>query len=454
MGKRSRAMISGAAFGLAVGVLAALLGLPSDACLTAGVTALCAWWWVTEALPIPATSLVPFVAFPLFGVLDHEDVARAYGHYLILLLLGGFILSRAIERSGAHRRLAVTMVRAVGGFGRRGLILGFMLATALSSMWISNTATVLMLLPVAQAVLAEDGSQDLELPLLLGIAYAASIGGLGTPIGTPPNLVFMMNYQTATGIGVSFLEWMAWGLPVVAVFIPLAWLVLSRNVRTGEPVPVPRVGAWTTGEKRVLAVFAVTALAWITLQVPFGGWKTWIPFAGDETVALAAVVAMFVIPDGRGERLLDWPTAAQIPWGLLLLFGGGIAIAEAFRQSGLSEMLGRHLTGIVALPKVVFVGSIALAVTFLTEITSNTATTVLLMPVFAAASLAAGIDPRLMMVPAAMSASCAFMLPVATAPNAIVFGTERFTIRDMAREGLKLNLIGAVVITAVCVLML
>jgi len=454
--RQSALLIVGAVVAVTVKLIGVSAGLSPAASWTAAITSLCAVWWVTEAIPIPATSLIPFAAFPACGVLSNQQVASAYGHWLILLLLGGFILSTAMERSGAHRRLAVSMVRAVGWTGRRGLVLGFMLATAILSMWISNTATVLMMLPIALATLDRDHAGDLAVPLMLGIAYSASVGGIGTPIGTPPNVIFQGVYKEVSGREVGFAQWMTWGVPVVLVFIPVIWLWLTRGIRKGDPVQMPAVGKWRPPEKRVLIVFGVTALAWILRKEPFGGWSrgfaghdvTGLP-VGDDTIAIAGALAMFVIPNGEGERLLDWESAKRIPWGLLLLFGGGIAIAKAFGASGLSTELGSALKPLSAWPLVLMVSVICLAVTFLTEVTSNTATTTLLMPVLASASTNPNVQ-IMMMVPAAMSASCAFMLPVATAPNAIVFGTEQIAIQRMCREGLVLNFAGVIVITSVC----
>ena len=421
------------------------------------VTALCAVWWVTEPIPIPATSLIPFAAFPLAGVLDHKGVATSYGHSLILLLLGGFMLSMAMERSGAHRRLALGMVRIVGGVGGRRLVLGFMIAAAALSMWISNTATTLMLLPVALAVVDQGDNKKLTTPLLLGMAYAASVGGIGTPVGTPPNVILMGVYNEVTGEEYSFLEWMKIGVPVVIIMVPLMWLWLTRGLgHATKKLDLPDPGPWRKPEVRVLTVFALTALAWITRSEPNGGWSALIgaPGVGDATVALAAVVIMFLVPNGEKSTLLDWPTAAKIPWGLLILFGGGIAIARAFGESGLSTALGNVLSALASWPLLAMLIVICVSVTFLTEVTSNTATTSLLMPILASAAIAASVDVRLLMVPAAISASCAFMLPVATAPNAIVFGTDKFTTSKMAREGFALNLVGALAITLVCYLML
>lgn len=431
--------------------LARYAGLASPAAFTAGVTAWCALWWVTEPVPIPVTSLLPFALFPLTGVLSHGEVAKSYGHTLILLLLGGFVLSTAMEKSGAHRRVALGMVRLVGGRGRR-LVLGFMLATGLTSMWISNTATTLMMLPVALAVIERDESERLGVPLLLGIGYSSSIGGLGTPVGTPPNVIFMGVYKELTGTEVSFVDWMKIGVPVALLLIPAAWLLLTRNLGETGTVTIQKLGSWRKPETRVLIVFAITALLWITRTEPGGGWAGLIgqKGIGDATIALFMCVVMFVCPDGEGGQLLDWPTANKIPWGLLILFGGGIAIASAFEKSGLSQALGGALSGLAGAPLILTIAGLCLAVTFLTEVTSNTATATLLMPVLGAAAIAAGLDPKLLMIPAALSASCAFMLPVATAPNAIVFGTGQVKASRMAREGFGLNLAGVVIVTLCC----
>lgn len=460
--RRTFTLVLGPTIAAILGGAVHAAGMSPIAAWTAAITALCAVWWVTEPIPIPATSMIPFAAFPMAGVLDHKQVAGAYGHTLILLLLGGFILSTAMASSGAHKRLAVGMIRLVGGGGGRRLVLGFMLATAVCSMWISNTATTLMLLPVAMAVLEQDkesgGGDSLQLPLLLGIAYAASIGGMGTPVGTPPNVIFMAVYEETTGNKIAFIDWMKIGIPAVLLLIPVAWFMVTRKLKTSRSLNLPALGAWSKPEKRVLWVFGITALAWVTRTAPFGGWSQWadMPGAGDSTVALLAVVALFLMPNGEGKQMLDWETAARIPWGLLLLFGGGLAIAKGFQVSGLSEALGSWLADdlqITSWPVVAMTITLCLAITFLTEVTSNTATTTLLMPVLAAAGLAAGIDPAALMIPAALSASCAFMLPVATAPNAIVFGTGMVSTRQMAREGFALNLLGAAMITGVCALL-
>ncbi len=431
-------------------------GFSSPAAITLGITVICVIWWVFEPIPIPATSFLPLGLFPLLGVLTPVEVAQSYGHSLILLLLGGFILATALEKSGAHRRIALGMVRVFGGKSSRSLVFGFMAAAAVLSMWISNTATTLMLLPVALAVLEKSEDPKLATPLLLGIAYAASVGGMGTPIGTPPNVVFMGVYEATTGENIAFLTWMTWAVPIVLVFLPAIGYYLTRGLTYQGQVELPVVGQWQKAEVRVLTVFALTAFFWITRNQPFGGWSELFDLAStnDAMVALLAVVIMFLVPDGRGGKLLDWETAEKIPWGMLILFGAGISIASAFTASGLSETIGGLLSGLSALPLLPVMLLICLAVTFLTETTSNTATTTLLMPILAAGAIGAAIDPRLFMIPAAMSASCAFMLPVATAPNVIMFSTGRFSIETMAREGFALNLIGAVIISCGCYVLL
>ena len=428
--------------------------------ITAAVAVLCVIWWVFEPVPIPVTSLVPLAIFQITGVLTKNEVGQSYGSPLILLLLGGFILSKSMERSGAHLRLALFMVNLFGNTSSKRLVLGFMVTAATLSMWISNTATTLMLLPVALAVANQAKDKELAIPLMLSIAFAASIGGIGTPIGTPPNLVFMQVYEQQFSKNIGFTEWMSWGIPVVLCMIPVTWLWLTRNLSYSGGFKMPEVGKWSSIEKRVMLVFSLTAIAWMTRKEPFGGWSSWLdlPTANDASVALIAVILMFIIPAGKnqpkGEKLLDWETAATIPWGILLLFGGGICLAKAFGVSGLSATIAENLSELSTLPIILMIFAICLGVTFLTETTSNTASTVLLMPVLAATAMGSHIDPKLLMIPAAISASCAFMMPVATAPNSIVYASGFFTTKQMAREGIVLNVTGAVIITALCYMIL
>ena len=427
-------------------------GFDHAVAVTIGITLWCALWWMLEAAPHAITALLPLALFPLLGVLEARQVAEAYGNELILLLAGGFMLSRALEANGAHRRMALGMVRLMGGNSGRSLVLGFGFAAALCSMWMSNTATTLMLLPVALAVLERYPDPRVAAPLVLAIAYCASIGGLGTPIGSPPNLVFMRVYEQSTGTAMGFGDWMRFGIPVVLVFVPLAALWLSRGLAGSPRAQLPELGPWRAPERRVLIVFAMVALAWVTRSEPFGGWRALLdlPKANDASVALLGVIAMALLPSGQGrERLLSWETCERIPWGALILFGGGIAIATAFQTSGLSELVAGQLMGLQSVPLWLQILLIAALISAMSEIVSNTATAVLAMPILAAAGMALGIDPAILMVPAVLSASCSFMLPVATAPNAIAFGSGLVSANQMLRKGFALNLMGvAVVATA------
>lgn len=432
-------------------------GFPSAPSWTAAITVLCGAWWVLEPVPMPVTALIPFAGLPLAGVLSHREVAQSYGHTLVLLMLAGSMVGSALEKSGGHKRLALGMVRIVGGSSGSRLVLGFLLAAAVLSMWISNTATVVMLLPVAMAVLGYHDDEDrrrLTVPLLLALAYGGALGGTATPIGTPPNLILISQYELATGNVVSFSQWMGIGLPLVLVMVPVVWLWLVRHMREIRTAALPRLGPWRSDERRVLFVFGLTALAWMTRSGPFGGWQELIGAegtAGDSTVALAAVVALFLVPSGtkKGGALLDWATAVKIPWGVFIMIGGGMAIGQGFSASGLGDAIGAGLVSLTNLPWYVMVGLLCLFSTFLTEVTSNTAVANVLMPVLAAVGLAADLDPWWLMVPATLGLNWAFMLPVATASNAIVYGTGEVSTRQMAREGFALNLMGAVLITAV-----
>lgn len=430
-----------------------IVGIAMHAAIAASVALWCALWWVFEPIPVPVTSLLPLAVFPLTGVLNASQVASAYGHPLILLLMGGFVLSKAMEASDSHRQIALGIVKIVGHDHPRRLVLGFMLASALLSMWISNTATTLMLLPVALAALGPSRDTPLAPVLFLSIAYAASLGGIGTPIGTPPNLVFMEFYRQATNHEPDFIEWMSWAMPVVVIFFPLMYFYLTKGLKQVHIQAPESPGPWTVHQKRVMYVFVLTALAWMTRKAPFGGWSHWLDLktANDAAVALTAVIVLFVVSDGnkRNGKLLSWNKAREIPWGVLLLFAGGIALAKGFTSTGLSDQIGHSVAGLSHLPVLLIILGIALVVTFLTEMTSNTATTTLLMPVLATAAINANLDPALLMLPAVLSASCAFMLPVATAPNAIVYGTGYISTRKMAKTGFLLNIMGALVITAV-----
>ena len=421
---------------------------------TLALTLLCAMWWMSEAVNPAFTALIPLALLPILGILDSKQVAQSVGNELILLLMGGFMLSRALENSGAHKRLAYSMIHAFGGSSGRSLIFGFTFATGFISMWISNTATTLIMLPVAYAVIDHYKDARLATPLILSIAYAASIGGLGTPVGSPPNLVFMQQYQQATGIAFNFIDWMKVGIPIVIILLPILAFGLSRHLKHSPAVTLPAKQPWTIAEKKVLTVFALTALAWITRTGPIGGWSTWfnMPNANDASVALLAVVLLSIMPSNgkNSERLLPWSAASNIPWGALLLFAGGIALATAFQASGVSDAISQSLTEADHLPLFLMMVIIIACVVLLSEIASNTATAVLLMPILAAAAIGLKIEPALFMLPAAMAASIGFMLPVATAPNAIAYGSGYINGKQMVREGAWLNIVGILVICAVC----
>ena len=451
--KTSLWVLAGPLLAVLTGLLVMQSGQPQNSAVATGITACCVLCRMTEGEAIPVTSLLPIAAFPLLNVLSPQQVAQAYGSPLVLLMLGGCLLSVAMTSTGAHRRVALLMVKMVGAEHPRHLVWGFMLAAAFLSMWISNTATALVLLPIAVAAVQDSGDEGLATALFLGIAYACSIGGMATPIGTPPNLVFMQVYQQQTGTEVGFLQWMMWAMPAVIVLLPLAAWILTRHLKGSIDTPDIQLGPWRSEERRVLWVFGFTALAWMTRTDPWGGWKSWfdLPWANDASVALIAVVLLFALPKAKGEseRLLSWQATRDVPWGVMLLFAGGLSIATAFKETGLSQLVAEQLATATALPPLLMVLLVCLLVTFLTEVTSNTASASLLLPILAAAAVVADIAPLALMLPAVLSASCAFMLPIATPPNAVVFSSGYISAADMAKVGWRLNVLGAIVITAV-----
>ncbi len=472
--------------GMAIGVagFSAILlcpapeGMSPEGKRVAAVAVLLAVWWMTECIPIPATALLPLVLFPALGVMSMKDVSVSFGDANILLFAGGFFIAVAMQKWNLHRRLALHVVHRLGVNPPR-MVLGFMVATALLSMWISNTATCMMMLPIAMSVIARieekaspEFTRRFALALMLGIAYAASIGGIGTLIGTPPNIVLAAQlrslYPDAPAIG--FLQWMKAGVPLVILFVPIVWVLLAFvqfRLRTREDLgqdaaireEIARLGPMGRGEWTVLVVFVLTALAWVfrrdidlgLLTLP--GWARLFPhpdYMHDGTVAIFFALVLFITPVDlkRGVFALDWETALKIPWGILLLFGGGLAVAQGFRDTGLIAWVGAQLGVLSGMPPLFMILCVAVLMTFLTEITSNTATTTIMLPILAAtASQALGVHPLLLMLPATLSASCAFMLPVATPPNAIVFGSGRLSVGQMARSGLVLNLIGVILVT-------
>jgi sodium-dependent dicarboxylate transporter 2/3/5 len=431
-----------------------------------------ATWWITEAIPIEATSLLPILLFSLTGGADLETTTSAYGHRLIFLFLGGFVIALAIERWQLHRRIALRIVYLVGTASRR-IVLGFMVATGFLSMWISNTATALMMMPIGLAVIREllgntaDPSvahQRLAKALMLGIAYAASIGGMATLIGTPPNLVFASVVEKLLGTEVTFARWFIFGMPFATGLMALGWWLLVRVVfrLTNDPLPGGRaaihrqlrqLGPMTPEEKWVLAVFLFTAVAWITRSYLL---NRIFPELDDTIIAILGAMFLFVLPcpSHPGQRLMDWSQAVKLPWGVLLLFGAGLALAGGFSSSGLAAWIGLQLQSLEVLPMLLLILAITTVVNFLTEITSNVATASMMLPIIAALAAALDIHPFGLMVPAILAASCAFMLPVATPPNAVVFSSGMVSMQDMVRAGFRLNLLSIVLITIyVCLLL-
>jgi sodium-dependent dicarboxylate transporter 2/3/5 len=459
MSARFLSLVGGIAIAAVAFATSRHAGLTDAQSWTAAVTALCATWWMLEALPLSATALVPAVVFPLTGVLTADNTASAYGDPLILLFLGGFMLSRAAEHWGAHRRIAHVTLTWLGGTSGRRVVLAVMVATTFISMWINNTATALMMLPIALALMERDKSGKLAVPLLLSVAYASSIGGIATPIGTAPNGIFTGVYKEATGLTVPFHQWMMLCVPITLVMMFAAWLLLTWKLNDVDDLELPADEEWTVPQKRTLVVFGLACLGWITRDVPFGGWSNWLnlPEAEDMTVALGATLLLFIIPSGNGEkgsRLLTWSIAESIPWGVLILFGGGLCLARAFESSGLSKVIGDLAHGLSDWPPLAIIATLCLVVTFLSEFTSNTATANILMPILAATAVANKIEPALLMIPATLANSLAFMMPVGTPPNAIAYGTGHVKIGHMIRAGFILNLIAVVVVTIFCWLLL
>ena len=472
------------------------LGLAGQRMLA--VTALMAIWWIGEGTSLAVTALLPLVLFPLLGILPSKQVAPNYANHLIFLFLGGFMIALAMEKWNFHKRLALWIISAMGTEPKR-IVLGFMTATAFLSMWISNTASTMMMLPVAMAVVRQialdaslngeknDASQQaiekgLGLVLMLALAYSASIGGVGTLIGTPPNIVFAGFYKKMfpDNPEISFFQWMILAVPIVMVFIPIVWMYLCRfvspfpleSISTGSDEIIQKelddLGSMNCAEKIVAGVFCLTALLWIFRkpillgEFAIPGWSGLFAhpkFLHDSTVAMAMGMLLMVFPvngakglelNGKREWFaLDWKTVqAKVPWGILILFGGGFALASGFGATGLDKWIGAKLTGISGWPLWMMVLTICLVVTFLTELTSNTATTTMILPIIGLSAVAVNIHPLLFMVPATLAASFAFMLPVATPPNAIVFGSGWVSVPQMSRAGFVLNFIGAGIVTS------
>lgn len=452
-------------------------GLSKEGLAILASTLWIAIWWMTEAIPIPATSLLPIILFPLTGGLEIGATTSSYGSDTIFLFMGGFMVALAMEKWNLHKRIALNIISVIGTNTDR-IILGFMVATGFLSMWISNTATAMMMVPIGLAIiyqisdaLKDDSSIDTSKEnfgfgkaLMLGIAYSASIGGIATLIGTPPNAALAGVVKQTYGIEISFGTWMLFGVPIAWIFIFLTWIYLVKLAYPLKMKSLPggrqiirtekeKLGKASYEEKAVLIIFIVTALAWIT--------RTFLLIKvneniDDAVIAMAAAIILFIIPakNRKNDFLLDWNTAVKLPWGILLLFGGGLAIASGFKESGLSEWIGSQLTSLEGVNIVIVLLTVTGLVIFLTEITSNTATANMMYPIMASLAVALGIHPYAVMIAAGVAASCAFMLPVATPPNAVVFGSGYLRIPDMAKAGFVLNILGIILVTAAVYLLL
>ena len=446
----------------------------------AAVALLMAVWWVTTAIPLFATALLPLVLYPLLGIMSGRDTAPIYFNSTIVLFLGGFMIALTMQQWGLHRRIALGIMHAVGG-GPARMVLGFMLAAALLSMWMSNTATAVMMVPIGLAVVVqaedrvgEEAARHFSVGLMLAIAYGCTVGGLTTLVGTPPNLslvrIFEILFPEAPPI--AFGQWLVMALPLGAVMLVTAWLLITRVFHRVpadlgvDPGVVAaeraRLGAISFEERAVLGVFVATALLWIfrvDLEIGFltmPGWSRLLPdpsLIDDGTVAIALAGLLFFIPTRNREdgatRVMGPDVIPRLPWNIVLLFGGGFALAAGFQDTGLAQIIGDRFEVLASLPLFVMILLVCAALTFLTELTSNTATTEMILPILASVAVVTGIHPLALMIPATLAASCAFMMPVATPPNAIVFGSNRITVGDMARTGIVLNLIGVVVIAIV-----
>lgn len=443
-----------------------LEGLSDQANAVLASTLWIAIWWITEAIPIAATSLLPIILFPLSGALPLADTTSSFGHRFVFLYLGGFILALAIEKWNLHKRIALNIIKVIGT-NLQKIILGFMVATAFLSMWISNTATAVMMLPIGIAIIKqmkdlknspEDENLMFGKALMLSIAYSASIGGLATLIGTPPNLVFAGIIQEVYNVEISFLKWFQFGLPISVMLLAISWVYLTKvafkfkksDFNEGKEEinrQLKDLGSISYEEKIVLCVFVITGLAWILRTFLL---NKFFPSLDDSIIALISGISLFLFQAkkkyGQTEKIMNWEDAVKLPWGILLLFGGGLAIAQGFQSSGLDIWIAENLTQLNGFSLFIILLVAITAVNFLTEITSNLATTAMILPILAPTAVILGVHPYMLMVGATLAASCAFMLPVATPPNAVVFGSNYLKISDMIRVGILMNIISIIII--------
>ena len=462
--QKSLFLISGPLLFLAMQFFSPPAGMSESAYSLLSITLWMALWWVTESVPIAITALLPIILFPMTGAVDLQTTTASYGHKYIFLYMGGFMLAIAIEKWNLHKRIALNIIKIIGTNISK-IILGFMVATAFLSMWISNTATAVMMLPIAMSIVAQlqdnpntEKNENLIFgkALMLSIAYSASIGGMATLIGTPPNLVFAGYVEETYGIEITFLQWLKFGVPIAIPLLVIAWLYLTKFAFKFKQKEFPGgkeeinrllvlIGPMKREEKLVSSIFVLTAFCWITRSFIL---QEFFPFIDDTIIAMTAGILLFVVPASDfKKRLITWEDAVKLPWGIILLFGGGMALAAGFQITGLASWLGAQMSIFQGLSLLVLVFVVITLVNFFTEFTSNLATTAMLLPILAPIAISLNINPYMLMVACTIAASCAFMMPVATPPNAVVFGSGYLRIPDMIKSGIWMNIISILFLT-------
>jgi sodium-dependent dicarboxylate transporter 2/3/5 len=462
--QKSLFLISGPLLFLAMQFFSPPAGMSESAYSLLSITLWMALWWVTESVPIAITALLPIILFPMTGAVDLQTTTASYGHKYIFLYMGGFMLAIAIEKWNLHKRIALNIIKIIGTNISK-IILGFMVATAFLSMWISNTATAVMMLPIAMSIVAQlqdnpntEKNENLIFgkALMLSIAYSASIGGMATLIGTPPNLVFAGYVEETYGIEITFLQWLKFGVPIAIPLLVIAWLYLTKFAFKFKQKEFPGgkeeinrllvlIGPMKREEKLVSSIFVLTAFCWITRSFIL---QEFFPFIDDTIIAMTAGILLFVVPASDfKKRLITWEDAVKLPWGIILLFGGGMALAAGFQITGLASWLGAQMSVFQGLSVLVLVFVVITLVNFFTEFTSNLATTAMLLPILAPIAISLNMNPYMLMVACTIAASCAFMMPVATPPNAVVFGSGYLRIPDMIKSGIWMNIISILFLT-------
>lgn len=469
-GRKTIFLILGPVLFLVLQSIGSPQGMPEAAFDVLCATIWIALWWVTEAVPIAVTALLPILLFPLTGAVELSTTTASYGNKYVFLFMGGFMLATAIQKWNLHKRIALNIIRLIGTSISR-IIMGFMIATAFLSMWISNTATVVMLMPMGLSIIAllednpatkQDENKIFGKALMLGIAYSASIGGIATLIGTPPNLIFAGFLSEVYHIEITFWQWFQFGLPIALILLFICWLYITKIAFKSKSEKFPggqqeigrlltELGPMGKEEKTILTVFILTAFFWITRSFL---WQSIIPGLDDTIIAMTAGILLFTLPAKNGERIINWDDALTMPWGIMILFGGGMALAAGFQETGLAEWFGLQVNLLKGLSLFLLIITLIAAVNFLTEVTSNTASTAMLLPVVAPMAIGLEVNPILLLVATTTAASCAFMLPVATPPNAVVFGSGYLRIPDMVRSGIWMNIISILILAVMVYFML